>query len=139
MLDEAWDNAKHELEALDIAKEAIDNGETEQDFVDDYKDRETPGDTRSLGQKLLDASRAWADALQEIADKLKEEQTRSQADKELIDKMIAEAREAVGLGHSIEKFKNDQLWKKPAGRAEADIVEKAQNAYRTAELQLRRE
>lgn len=53
--------------------------------------------------------------------------------------MVKEARDAISKGTSLEKFKTDQLWKKPASSTEADITEKATFAYRTSELELRRE
>jgi len=39
--------------------------------------------------------------------------------------MVKDARAAIAKATTIEKFKNDQLWKKPDDRTEADIVEKA--------------
>lgn len=53
--------------------------------------------------------------------------------------MIEDARAAIPRGTSMEKFADDQLWNKPDGRTEADIKEKATNAYRVAEMQLKTE
>lgn len=53
--------------------------------------------------------------------------------------MIEDARAAIPKGTSMEKFADDQLWNKPAGRTEPDIKEKATNAYRVAEMQLKTE
>jgi hypothetical protein len=53
--------------------------------------------------------------------------------------MIEDARAAIPKGTSMEKFADDQLWNKPEGRSEPDIKEKATNAYRVAEMQLKTE
>jgi len=66
-----------------------------------------PDDRRTMGEKLLEFANAWTEAMDEINKKLQEEQARSQEDKDLIDRMIVEARAAVKAGHTIEKFQDD--------------------------------
>jgi len=100
-----------------------------------------PTDQRSFAEKLLDYTRAWTAAMEEVTAKLQEEQNRSKEDSDLINTMIADARIAIPKGTSVQKFTDDQLWAHPvnSGRTEADIKEKAKNAYRVAEMRLKTE
>ena len=70
---------------------------------------------------------------------MKEEQERSAADKAEMETLIAAAREAIGKGKSLDQFKKESLWTKPTEESEKDRNEKATNAYRDAEIQMRTE
>ena len=61
LFDEAWESAATELLDIKKAKENIDNGNNEQDFLDDLN---LSKDDPDFASKIVAASRAWAEALQ---------------------------------------------------------------------------
>jgi len=53
--------------------------------------------------------------------------------------MIDDAKKVIPHGITIDKFSEDQLWIYKVERTEADIMEKAKNAYRVANNELKTE
>lgn len=107
MADEAWTAATLERQAITDAIDAIDRGKTIEDFEREEASRNDPTDTRTLADKIADAGRAWAEAMKQIADRLAEETSRSSADKEEMDRLIKEAKEAIEKGKSLDEFKTE--------------------------------
>lgn len=58
-------------------------------------------------EKVADAGRAWAEAMKQIADKLKEETERSTKDKDEMERLINEAKEAIEKGKSLDEFRTE--------------------------------
>merc|ERR1712113_753214 len=111
--DEAWIAATLERQAIKDAKDAIDNGKSKEDFEREETSKSGENDNRTLAEKIADAGRAWAEAMKQISDKLAEENAKSTSNKELMDRLIKEATEAIEKGKSLDEFKTEQLWKKP--------------------------
>lgn len=107
LADEAWTAATLERQAIQDAIDAIDRGKTIEDFEREEASRDDPTDTRTLADKIADAGRAWAEAMKQIAEKLAEETSRSGADKEEMDRLIKEAKEAIEKGKSLDEFKTE--------------------------------
>jgi len=107
LADEAWIAAPAEIEAIKDAKDAIDRGKTQDDFEREETSKNDPNDARTLADKIADAGRAWAEAVKQIAEKLAEEAGKSSKDKEEMDRLIKEAREAIQKGKSLDEFKNE--------------------------------
>jgi len=110
---------------------AIEKGKTKEDFETDETSK---ADGRTLADQIADAGRAWAEAAKQIAAAIEKESGKSSKDKEEMARLVAEAKEAIQAGKSLDEFKNEQLWKKPKDEPESELVEKAKNAYRDAEL-----
>lgn len=51
-----------------------------------------------------------------------------------MERLVAEAKDAIKAGKSLDEFKTEQLFKKPKDEPEAEVIDKAKNAYRDAEL-----
>ena len=63
MFDEAWIAATQEIAAIKDAKDAIDSGKDQDAFEREEVGKEDPTDTRTMMEKIKDASAAWAEAL----------------------------------------------------------------------------
>jgi hypothetical protein len=63
LFDEAWIAAAQEIAAIKDAKDAIDSGKDQDAFEREEVGKNDPADTRSIMDKIRDASAAWAEAL----------------------------------------------------------------------------
>jgi len=63
LFDEAWIAATQEIAAIADAKDAIDKEKDQDAFEREEVGKDDPADTRSIMEKIQDASAAWAEAL----------------------------------------------------------------------------
>jgi hypothetical protein len=112
LADEAWIAATNERKAIQDAIDAIEHGKGKAEFERELANDLDPSDARAFADKVAAAGRAWAEAMKQVAEKYNEA-TETSKNKAELERLIKEAKDAIGRGRSLAQFQTEQAWLKP--------------------------